>query len=976
MLPARRLSAALVGSLLLAGLVPATAVGATPSTPSVGRASSSPPAAPATEAADEATALALAGRYRSPVEALDLRTERSQTFAQPDGTLTMKQAAAVQRVRRGSGWVPVDTRVKRSGSVVVPEAAALDLRFSGGGSSPMVTLASGGRTFSLTWPTALPTPTLSGDTATYPEVLPGVDLRLTAAADSFSQVLVVKSAQAAQNPALARIVFGVSAQGLRLEQDAAAGFLRVVDPAGQVVFLSDGAQMWDSPDPVPASSASSVSSASSARRASAASGDPGAADPEPGRTEDVDVQVSSDRLTVVPSLDMLTDTDTNFPLYIDPGFHGDGDIWAPVSRARPDSSYRSGTTYRDEMRVGQTYGGASDDDWRTLMLWDISPFKGATILDASVQVNVWHTADCTPTPFQLWHTSIISKTQPVTWNNTVNKGWSLTAQRNATANKSSCPQGNDAVNFDQSAVRGVVQHSASSQDNWLSMGFRAKSESDPLQWKKLKPGTAVLEVSYNRTPGAPTAVAIDCHTACPGTTSTRRPKLSMAVKDPDGDKLTYKYTVWDQTKTKKLYTSGTTVSRVASGKTQAWQVPKDLPDGVYYWDGQGCDAHVCGLLHSQDVPMFRLTIDATNPKLPTVTSTDYPVGIWSKGPGQAGTFTFSPGGAADGVSKYTYSLQGGESIPAIPNSSGVASVAITPAIDGPNTISLTAFDLAGNRSDPVSYSFNVRSPDSNFYWSLDDAAGTTAAAQPASGSAAATMSGSGISWGTSGKGGSSGSATFTGAGEFTTASPMVRTTDAAGFTVAAWVRLPAPDVPDAPAVDPGDGSGDVPNSDDLPEDVPDTDPPVTVPALNQTAVSQDGANRSMFRLGYRNDLDATGDGAADPAWCFSVATADTPTAPDVTACSSELVTPGVWTHLVGTVDPINTVIRLYVNGGPTTGYMVPATGKALWEGQGRFAIGRSLAGGLAAERWNGDVDEVYASAGIWSDEKIAWRAGS
>ncbi|MFD0479756.1 hypothetical protein ACFQ0B_75140 [Nonomuraea thailandensis] len=49
----------------------------------------------------------------------------------------------------------------------------------------------------LGWTGALPKPTLSGDTATYPEVMPGVDLQVTADVDGFSHLLVVKSRAAA-----------------------------------------------------------------------------------------------------------------------------------------------------------------------------------------------------------------------------------------------------------------------------------------------------------------------------------------------------------------------------------------------------------------------------------------------------------------------------------------------------------------------------------------------------------------------------------------------------------------------------------------------------------------------------------------------------------------------------------------------------------------------------------------------------------
>ncbi len=72
---------------------------------------------------------------------------------------------------------------------------------------------------------------LDGSTATYPEVLPGVDLAVAASVDGFSQALIVKTAEAAGNPELAQLDFGLKADGLTMKQDAEAGSLTAVNPA-------------------------------------------------------------------------------------------------------------------------------------------------------------------------------------------------------------------------------------------------------------------------------------------------------------------------------------------------------------------------------------------------------------------------------------------------------------------------------------------------------------------------------------------------------------------------------------------------------------------------------------------------------------------------------------------------------------------------------------------------------------------------
>jgi hypothetical protein len=63
---------------------------------------------------------------------LGLRSETTQTFANPDGTLTEEQHLAPVRVRRGSTWVPVDlTLQKTPDGGVAPRAHPRGLRLSG-----------------------------------------------------------------------------------------------------------------------------------------------------------------------------------------------------------------------------------------------------------------------------------------------------------------------------------------------------------------------------------------------------------------------------------------------------------------------------------------------------------------------------------------------------------------------------------------------------------------------------------------------------------------------------------------------------------------------------------------------------------------------------------------------------------------------------------------------------------------------------
>ncbi|RSM78694.1 hypothetical protein DMH04_33070 [Kibdelosporangium aridum] len=112
-----------------------------------------------------------------------LQTEYERRWVDSDGTVIAQVHTQPFQARRGAGWVPIDTTLAvRADGMVAPVAAVGDVVFSPGGDGPLVRLAQ----MSLTWPTPLPRPVLAGDTATYPQAAPGVDVVLTARPAGFS----------------------------------------------------------------------------------------------------------------------------------------------------------------------------------------------------------------------------------------------------------------------------------------------------------------------------------------------------------------------------------------------------------------------------------------------------------------------------------------------------------------------------------------------------------------------------------------------------------------------------------------------------------------------------------------------------------------------------------------------------------------------------------------------------------------------
>jgi hypothetical protein len=216
---------------------------------------------------DAAAALAAAKRSGVAVEVASLRSESSQVVANPSGSLTRREFLRPRWARGGDGsWVDADAtlHVNADGSVS-PVAATLPMVFSAGGSGPLARIGSGTRQLSVSWPDPLPAPVVAGAAVTYPEVLAGVDLRLQADVDRFSTQLVVKTRQAAANPALRTVRLLTSGVGVSVRLDPATGALSAVDRSGAVVFDGGAPVMWDSSD---------VAAAAAARRLRAATGEP------------------------------------------------------------------------------------------------------------------------------------------------------------------------------------------------------------------------------------------------------------------------------------------------------------------------------------------------------------------------------------------------------------------------------------------------------------------------------------------------------------------------------------------------------------------------------------------------------------------------------------------------------------------------------------------------------------------------------
>ena len=691
------------------------------------------------------------------VELADEGTERAKVFVNPDGSRTLESRPHPVRVRRDGGWVPVDTGLReRADGAVEPAATSAGLVFSGGGDAPLVRLSKGDKDVALTWPGALPEPRLNGDSATYPEVLPGVDLVVNARVEGFSQVLVVKTAAAVANPALARLRFGARGTGVTLRTDEADN-LRAVDAAGTAVFTSATPMMWDSSgsDPQRGEVSSPKGPATGAKRAV------------------IDVEVKPGAIEVVPEQALFTSPQTVYPVYVDPPFSagrfGGTELWYHASG---DSNWNN--WYEGLARVGhETRDGQTV---RSVWTFDLSPLRDKIVKSAWFQILQTYSWTCTPSTVHLSRTSAAGP--GTSWSNI---GWYDIVDSTDYKGGASCPN----TGIDLNAL-GAVASVVSANGTEISLGLWAEDESSVNGWRKFDPNPA-LNITYNSRPNAPSELSTD-GTGC-ATGNDRpfirnpNPELSARLTDPDGAEnplLNARFYYG--------YVGGSDISSVGIDSVANGQIARvSFPAGTFA-DG-GSYAWTAGAGDYQDVSprstFCEFTVDTTPPaQPPTVVSGDFPTGDQFHGiAGTSGAFTLSANGVGD-VAGFRYGYEN-PPLTYVKASSlgGSATVRITAKHLGRNVVYVQSVDRAGNvnTNQPAAYSFNA---DQQTAWTgrwLLDGNGTDSADVPHN----ATPSSSGVTWIT-GRDGQA--AQLDGdTGGLSTSQSVVATDKS--FSVAAWVKL-------------------------------------------------------------------------------------------------------------------------------------------------------------------------------------------
>jgi hypothetical protein len=637
------------------------------------------------EAVDSASALLAAKKQGSRVEVASERTATRTVYAHPDGRHSAVLTAVPTRVLDGDEWRAIDTTlVSQPDGSVRPEALDGDAVLSGGGSrAPLLRLREGQHELALHWPGTLPAPELDKNEATYREVFPGVDLVMRAEVSGYQQLLVIKNARAARNPALARVDLRVAATGLTLHAEP-SGALSAVDAAGAPVFTSPPSVMWD------------------ARGEEAA--------------VPVGLEVAGETLTLVPDQKFLADKATEYPVTVDPKLAGfTQSFWATVLSGYPNANYPRRSADDEHplwAQVGQCHRGPPNRCNSIDEAWAYFQFETAflgdkDVLSAKFYTSVGYSPACDGGNAHLIHTYHAPTRQDITWNN---------RPQGVLWREFSAP-GIDCATHSAVGVKIDVLGALNGLGP-TTLYLTPKHSAEQLAWRKYIVAETRMEVYWNRQPRTPENLRIDpplrepCRW-CAGKSyvSNQKVLLSATFGDPDDEGMFPRWRVsYNGVEGPSYEPPGCRTCTVQpNGATH--NLDLDLRDR----HGQ----EVSWWVHSDDgakaSPEARyprtFVVDHKEPKVaPAVSSVAYPnvVNQWFGAAGAPGVFTFGPGAVCDAadtnqvcdIDHYVYDWNTDAPKTRVDATSlgGGAEVTTAPPTYGRQTLYVKSVDRAGNES--------------------------------------------------------------------------------------------------------------------------------------------------------------------------------------------------------------------------------------------------------------------------------------
>ncbi|MEU7306093.1 LamG-like jellyroll fold domain-containing protein [Streptomyces sp. NPDC007206] len=634
-------------------------------------------------------------------------TDTSTLTAHPNGTFTLMQSLAPVRKRSGRTWKTLDATLhRRADGSVATAVTSSDLTLSGGGSGPLAVMNSRGRSLALSLPMRLPAPTLSGATATYRNVLSGVDLIVTADAQGgFSEVLAVKNAKAAANPALGQLTLATRVHGVSISADH-AGNVTAADRSGHPVFTASAPQMWDSAS-TRIAAASVVHDPITGRDVDRASGQPVTSSAQgPGKgahQAGIAAKVTGKGIALTPSRSLLKGHGTVYPVYIDPNFTPPSapsrlQAWTQINSYYHDSSYWKSS---DLLRVGY-------QDWQSptftarsfVQIGVPSQIYGSTVDSSQLNFTEEWSPSCTATPVQLWKTSPI--TSATTWDNPPKMLSEIQSTDAAYGWSSSCPA--HGVGFD---IHSLMSDAANAGTANLTLGLQAGDETDPYGWKEFA-NTITVSTTYDHKPNTPTHLTTSPSTSCQDDTILGDGSVTLyaGMSDPDGGTLGAHFQLFPHGSSTVVAQSDSNSLTGQSGSTAVYVIPKATLEQAAggkvtefdwnvavsdfkYWGGTSTTCH--------------FSFDPTRPGAPVISQPG------STTIGQPFTVTITPPATGTTPSSYEYQVNGGDPANVTADSSGNATITITPTRHT-NVLSVSSLSAGSNYGDSDAVTFNSANP--------------------------------------------------------------------------------------------------------------------------------------------------------------------------------------------------------------------------------------------------------------------------
>lgn len=495
-------------------------------------------------APDVASALALAESAQQPVIVISKLSKQLEVRANPDGTLTADVTSGPAREPDGSsptGWTRIDTTLADTGPVVEPAVVDAPMQFSDGGQGAVAELSAGSATVTEPWSGSLPSPSLDGNTATYRDVYPGVDLVLTAQTGGFEQSWVIT--QKPTGPLTLELPLALKGLSAVMQQDGSVG---LVDRSGDLQAEAAPAVMWDATvDPQTGGSAHQETLATTLVKNGAG---------------DYELQVTPDRnfldaatypVTVDPTSSLTVTTDT----YI-------------------DDSHLTGTFQNNaQLKAGKSGLDTSQQLQRSLLSFPTGSLAGATIQSATLSLFEEYSGSCTPTQTDVYNVTA-SWDGTVTWNSQPAIGELYAASATGVGFGSACPDATvtfSAGGAGSNTLTSLVQGWADGSIPNNGVEIRAHNETSTASYKRFTSTDAganqpSLTVTYQ-------PITLDYFGPADGPAiDDPQPLFLAAVSTPGGsDSVFADFRLMNASCTQTIASgTGTTVSQDADS---VWQTP-------------------------------------------------------------------------------------------------------------------------------------------------------------------------------------------------------------------------------------------------------------------------------------------------------------------------------------------------------------------------------------------------------------------